>query len=99
MNKKIQIKNLLAIATNSINEAFQGVEVTGDMASKTGDNPLSIKQKKRHLFTSAFWLFQQRRNKFSSVIFFGTFSNYGIVQDRSLEREATILTKRHIYLP
>lgn len=47
MNKKIQIKNLLAIATNSINEAFQGLKVTDDMASKTGDNPLSIRQKRR----------------------------------------------------
>ena len=70
------------------NEIFQGVEAIGNIAPKTGkilSESTNNQQKKRKE------LWQQQQSLFHyfqtfPVIFFGSFPNYGIAQERSLEK-------------
>ena len=89
-------------------EALQGVQATGNMALKTVNNPLGkywqIDRKggKKCDSISSFLHFgclsSKILNKLPSVIskhliiFFGVFSNYGIVQEQSLKGERLIET-------
>ena len=60
-----------------IHEAFQGVEARGDMALKTGDNPLKTGGKNCDSSNSFFFSSENDIN--SQYIFFKTFSIYDLI--------------------